>query len=486
MLTEQPAALATLDVPVPVVAPVGPDRGPDGAGRRRGRLTAAALVGLVGAGILLRAWALGAHRLDFDEAFTALTGRRSFTDLLGYLRVRDSHPPLDYLVRAPLARAGAGELLLRLPSVVFSVAALALFAWWMRARGVAGIVATGVLALSSFQIVHGREARMYADLELIGVAVAIVAASWLRRPRRWHAPAIGALVSVGLMTHVSMLVLGAGLLVIAGLRRDRDAWRWRLALVTAFGAWAVLWGPTFLVQSRGGHSDWIPPTTPGGFAHTVGGLVTSTSSLQVVAFVAVLAGAALVVRRAEADLRLVFVGCVLVPTALVALAGFFEPMLLDRTMTAWSWGPALALGFLVAAISRRAALAAALAIAALALAVVPAGVHAVAAPSNVDRAVRHVERVARAGDVIASHTGARLHLLTWSVAVRHHRSVRPIAMDGPGNSRGELLGRQAPTGRTWLLVSTRLPPGPPLPRCAPDWSAGSLHVLCLQSPRRAP
>jgi hypothetical protein len=363
---------------------------------------------------------------------------------------------------------------------VCSVAALALFAWWVRARGIAGLVATGVLAFSSFQIVHGREARMYADLELIGVAIAIVAASWLRKPRRWHAPAIGALVFVGLMTHVSMLVLGAGALVFAGLRRDRDAWRWRLALATAFGAWAVLWGPTFLVQSRGGHSDWIPATTPAAFAHTVGGLVTSTSALQVVAFVAVLAGAAIVVRRAEADLRLVFVGCVLVPTAIVALAGVFEPMLLDRTMTAWSWGPALALGFLVAGISRRAAPAAALAIAGLALVVVPAGIHAVAAPSNVDRAVRHVERVARPGDVIASHTGARLHLLTWSVAVRHHRPVQPVAMDGPGDSRGELLGRHAPTGRTWLLVSTPLPPGPPLPRCAPDWSAGDLRVLCLQ------
>jgi hypothetical protein len=240
------------------------------------------------------------------------------------------------------------------------------------------------------------------------------------------------------------------------------------------------------VQSRGGHSSWIPATTVDGLAHTVGGLVTSTSALQMLAFVAVVVGAVLVVRRADSELGTVFVSCVLVPTALVAGVGLFAPMLLDRTLTAWSWGPALALGYLVAACSRRAAIAALVATAGLALAVVPAGIDAVAAPSNVDRVVRHVELVARPGDVVASHPGARLHLLTWSVAVRHHRAVRSVVMDGPGSSRGELLGHHRPTGRTWLLVSTRLPPGPVLPRCAPDWSAGSLHVLCLQTPRSSP
>src|ERR1700738_2572795 len=53
-----------------------------------------------------------------------------------------------------------------------------------------------------------------------GGGAAVVPASWLRRPRRWHAPALGALVLVALLTHVQGFLLGGGLLVIAGLRRD--------------------------------------------------------------------------------------------------------------------------------------------------------------------------------------------------------------------------------------------------------------------------
>src|SRR5262249_34274333 len=147
------------------------------------RLSIGLLGALVGVGVVLRVWGLGAHRLGFDEAFTAMAGRKSVTDLLAYLRVRDSHPPLDYLIHVPLARAGVRELVFRAPSVVCSIGALVLFAWWMRSRGLAGIVATGLLAFSTFQLVHGREARMYADLELLGVAAAVVADSWLRRPR---------------------------------------------------------------------------------------------------------------------------------------------------------------------------------------------------------------------------------------------------------------------------------------------------------------
>ena len=75
---------------------------------------------------------------------------------------------------------------MRVPSFLFSCGALVLFAWWMRARGVAGVVTTTVFAGSSFQIYHGGEARMYAALELLGVASAMVAERWLAgNPPRW-------------------------------------------------------------------------------------------------------------------------------------------------------------------------------------------------------------------------------------------------------------------------------------------------------------
>ena len=74
----------------------------------------------------------------------------------GYLEVRDSYPPLDYLLRAPLARVGSDEFWFRFPSVVCSIGAVALFAWWMRRHGIQGMIATALLAVSAFELVHGR------------------------------------------------------------------------------------------------------------------------------------------------------------------------------------------------------------------------------------------------------------------------------------------------------------------------------------------
>lgn len=445
----------------------------------RVRLTVLVLAALVGAGAALRLWHLGVQRLGFDEAFTAIAARRPVGSLLDYLRVRDSHPPLDYLLRAPLARAGATEFVFRLPSAAFSIGALALFAWWMRDRGVQGVAATALLAFSTFQIVHGREARMYAELELLGVGAAVVADSWLRRPRRWHAPTIGLIVLAGLLTHVSMFVFGAGLVALAGRRNDRAAWSWRVALAGAAVVWATTWGPSFVTQSQGGHSSWIPATTVAGIVRAVGGLVTPTAGLQGAALAATAVGA-LLLWRSDRRLARVFTCCVLVPAALTALLGLRFPVLLDRTLTLSAWGPGLALGSLVAAVARRSSLVAGLAAVALAVVVVPPSVDAVTAPSNVDRAIRHVEQVAAGGDVVASHSGGRLHILLWSLGVRDHRPYRPIRLAGPGDSRGVRLGNGPASGRTWLLVSTPLPAGATPPRCAPDWTVGALRVLCLR------
>ena len=142
------------------------------------------LVALVVVGAAVRLWGLGANRLGYDEAFTAMAGRLPLGSLFSYLRADDSHPPLDYLLHLPLARLGVSTWWFRLPGVLCSIGALGLFAWWMRTHGRAGVLATALMALSAFEVVHGRNARMYAELELLGVALAIVAESWLRKPQR--------------------------------------------------------------------------------------------------------------------------------------------------------------------------------------------------------------------------------------------------------------------------------------------------------------
>lgn len=452
----------------------------DGGGRVTSHRVAVALTMTVALGVVLRLWGLGANRLGYDEAFTAMVGRLPLGDLFAYLRTHDSHPPLDYLLRAPLARAGVSEFLFRLPSAVCSVGALALFAWWMRRYGFAGFVATALVALSDFELTHGRIARMYAELELIGVVAAVLATAWLQQPRRWHARAVGVLVLVGLLTHVQVFLLGGGLFALAGLRRDREAWRWRAAVVAGGAGWALLWGPSFLVQARSGNSDWIPRTTFAGMVHTFGGFVTNQPELHLLALVAVGIGGVMLWRQ-DRLLARVFVCCSVVPAGLAAAAGTVAPVLIDRTLTVAAWGPFMALGFLVAGLARRSRLLAAVAIVALATVTIPAAVHEIVAPSAPDRALRHLSSVVRPGDVVATIPGDKLPELAWSVGVRGRVPYRTAATAWLRNTRGIMLGRSTATGRIWLLDwrRGRLPTAH-YRACARPWTRGSTRVVCLR------
>ncbi len=438
------------------------------------------LTALVVLGAVLRFWRLGSNRLGFDESFTAMAGRLPVGSLFALLGVRDSHPPLDYLFHAPLARAGVDEFWFRVPSVACSIGAVALFAWWMRHRGLAGIVATGLVAVSAFQLVHGREARMYADLELIGVAVAVLTDSWLRRPRAWQPPAIGALVFVGLMTHTSMFLLGAGLLLVPGRRTDRDAWRWRMALAAGLVGWAILWGPTFLMQAQGGHSDWIPRTTVSNMIHTYGRLVAFDPTLHVPALLAVAGGAWFLIRQ-DRRLGRVWVCCALAPAALAAATGAAAPVLLDRTLTVVAWGPLLAIAYLVGAAARRARLLAACATLALVVVMMPPALSAVSGTSGPDRVLRHLEQVVGPGDVVALHPSGRLHELLWSVGVRGTHPYAPVEVAGVGDTTGVALDpNRVPSGRLWLVDwSQHHLPAPNGPRCANDWARAGARVYCI-------
>src|SRR6478609_944570 len=107
---------------------------PRRAVRSLGRVDAVAigLVGTVALGAVLRLWALGRSKLNYDESFTAMAGRLPLGRMFAFLTAHDSHPPLDYLLHAPFARIGANEFWFRLPSALCSVAALVLLAAWLR------------------------------------------------------------------------------------------------------------------------------------------------------------------------------------------------------------------------------------------------------------------------------------------------------------------------------------------------------------------
>lgn len=472
----------TLDLAVTPAKPARPEPTttlPDGfqePSRSRVGLWLTAIVA-IGAG--LRLWALGASRFGYDEAFTAMAGRLSLGGLTDFITRHDSHPPLDYLIHAPFARAGVSEFWFRFPSVVMSIAALALLAWWLRPRGGVAIWATVMMAVDPFQISHGRDARMYAELEFIGVAVAAVTGAWLTRPRARHTFLLGVLVFAGLLTHVSMFLLAAGLLTVPGRRRDRAAWQWRGAIAGGGLGWTLVWGTHFVVQAQGGHSSWIPSTTPATLATAVAHLLTFDSLLVVPAVAATVAGAVLLV-RSDARLGRVWLCCFAVPVTIAAIIGLAEPVVLDRTFTLMAWAPVVALAFVLDAIFRRNRVVGALALVGVVAVALPSALTIVTEHKGPDSPLRALETRVRPGDIVAVQPVSKAPELQWSLGVQTHSSTRQVSVPGNPRAFGIRIGTGAPTGRVWLLNwNAHRTPADLTSQCGPRWGSGHVRIRCL-------
>jgi len=434
---------------------------------------------VVGAG--LRVWRAAHNGASFDESFTAIAGRRPLGDLFGFLGRADSHPPLDYLLRMPLARAGASDFWLRSPSIVFSIAALVLFAWWMRPRGWFGLLATALFSFSTFQVLYGGEARMYALLELLGVAAAVVGERWLRAPRAWHAWCLSGLTAVALFDHASGFLLGLGLLVLAGARGDREAWRLRALLAGAAATWAVLWGPTAVTQLGHSWSDWVPRTTPTVFARVVSQQIASVDVAVWPLLAGVVFGGVVLVRR---DPRLARVWAALgaVPFVAAALVGIATPFLLPRTLTLASWAPVLALAALLDAARRRwTTVGRVVAIAVPVFVLLASATFLADKTWDYDLSISELERVAQPGDVVAVRPARYGTLAAWRFDVHGSRPTRPVTVDGIADADArQVLGARR-TGRIWILT----PLGSATTfagyrSCAPPWSDGVTTVICRE------
>ena len=203
------------------------------------------------------------------------------------------------------------------------------------------MIATALMAVSTFQVVYGGEARMYALLQLLGVAAAIVTERWLRRPQPWHMWAIGGLLLVALFDHISGVLLARR---AAGGRR-RAARPRRVALA------ARARGRRPGLARRVGAVDARP-------ARHRGGRRGSRARRRRLRRNGVAAGHVGARPRALRDrggrrrrrdplqgdrmLGRVWIALGVVPFALAAVIGLFAPFLFDRTLTLSSWAPIIA------------------------------------------------------------------------------------------------------------------------------------------------
>jgi hypothetical protein len=364
-----------------------------------------------------------------------------------------------------VADAGATGAL-RSPSAILAIATVVVVAWWMRRRSWFGVAVTAAVAIDPFLVLHGRQARMYVLLAFLGVVAAWAGDEWSSgpRPRRFRWLASLALL-LGLFTHVSALALGLGLLLLAGRRTDREAWRWRVWLAGAGLAWAVAWGPRFLDQAGRNTGSWIPTTSLDGLDAALSGLVVPFHRAPVLVVGVVVAGA-WALRGLDRGLARVWWCIVPIPVLAVALVGLEARILLPRTLAVFAWAAPIGVVAALVWVLRRSRL---IGVALVALALLVAGRSvqlAVEFEEDTGDAMRSLSAAVGPGDVVVVHPEWMWPTAWWALG-----GVDPEAPPDPfepSDARAFVVGGASSTGRTWLVQPDTygLTAPPSWPRCA--------------------
>jgi len=134
-----------------------------------------ALISIVGLGLGLRLHRLAAEDLWYDEMVSVdLSQEDPLTIIKSSGTTVEANPPLfDLLLYCWVRVAGISESAVRLPSVFFGVASILLiFIVGRRLFDMTtGILAASLLALSQFHIAYSQEARPYALMVLLSLAL---------------------------------------------------------------------------------------------------------------------------------------------------------------------------------------------------------------------------------------------------------------------------------------------------------------------------
>ncbi|MGH7037561.1 MAG: hypothetical protein ACREE1_05455 [Stellaceae bacterium] len=326
--------------------------------------------------LLLRLHGLGAKPFWLDEvtSFYRATGSLSHLVLDA---LHNRHYPSYFLLLWGVARWGASQALLRLPSAILGAAAAGLAcALGRRVAGAASGAAAGLLmALSPFEVQFGQEARSYT---LVGVLILVALLGLVRlaqepaaAARPWRQSGLrGAWLAYGLGTAAALCVLNVAMawLVVANLGAVAIAWqagaatgsetrraflrRWGIVQLLVVAAWApwlaavCLFGKASLVEG----ARWAPPETLGTIWSALApvyllrisdfitfGLAPAAVPGRSAAVAALAALGAWRLRRTPAVLAVIGGAALLVPLGMLLLTPFV-PVLVPRYFM-WSAAP---------------------------------------------------------------------------------------------------------------------------------------------------
>ncbi len=222
-------------------------------------------------GAVLRAIPLMHRDFWYDEAFTGVTVRQSWSQMFTII-VHDVHPPLYYiLLKLWTLIATSSPLAIRSFSVILSVATIGLvyvaLRQWCPKTPVPAIIGSLVMAINPFFVNYGQEARMYALLAFLLTLTAIVLTKAWTKPSTKLRVIFGLLLLSLMLTHYLGAVFALAF-VIADFYHYYSSTR-RLSLgkfLASAYALPVLgglaWLPSFHAQVSGhGSLGWVPNST---------------------------------------------------------------------------------------------------------------------------------------------------------------------------------------------------------------------------------
>lgn len=223
-------------------------------------------------GISLRINDIETRDYWYDEAFTGVTIRQPFDEMMGII-IADVHPPLYYwMLKGWSLVTGTSPVALRLFSVTFGVLMIILTFFavrqWHKRSWIPACTAAIIIAINPFFTNYSQEARMYTLLAVLLLAAAMLLTKTWESRSPYERFAYGLFILAILLTHYVgfMFVLGFVLADLWHLWTIHPSRRAIKAFIRdAAYAYAapllggLLWLPTFIQQAQNHPSlGWVP------------------------------------------------------------------------------------------------------------------------------------------------------------------------------------------------------------------------------------
>jgi hypothetical protein len=209
------------------------------------------VVGLTALALVLR-WGYVRQSLFGDELFLwAIVNGRSLGQVFSMIHDTEKTPPLGFVLSWLSAHLGDAPELVRIPSLVASVATVPLlYLLGRRTVGAgAGIVAAAWFALSPFEIFYGTEARSYALVAAFVVLSTLALLAALDGGRRWWWALYAGAAAAAVYSHyIAVLTLVPQ--AAWALWAHRESAREQLIAAAVAMLGFLPWLPSFLVQAR--------------------------------------------------------------------------------------------------------------------------------------------------------------------------------------------------------------------------------------------